>query len=270
MDLEKRVPASHPIRKIRQIVDTALAELHDDFEAMYAGTGRPSIPPMLLRALLLQILFTVRSERQLMDRLDFDLLFRWFVGLGVDDSVWDPSTFSKNRDRLLRQEIDELLFQAVRKQAYAKQLLSRDHFTVDGTLLDACASMKSPRPRNPGTNDDQGGGNNNQGVDFHGEKRSNKTHVSGTDPDALQFRKGEGKESRLSYMGHLLTENRNGLIIDTEVTPAGTRQEWEAGIDMLARQSSRPGQTIPCHQIMVRVRSWVFHQAASVVLQTNT
>jgi len=203
VDLEKRVPASHPIRKIRQIVDTALAELHDDFEAMYAGTGRPSIPPMLLRALLLQILFTVRSERQLMDRLDFDLLFRWFVGLGVDDSVWDPSTFSKNRDRLLRQEIDELLFQAVRKQAYAKQLLSRDHFTVDGTLLDACASMKSLRPRNPGTNDDQGGGNNNQGVDFHGEKRSNKTHVSGTDGSArtIQDCSADDQEAHACHAG---------------------------------------------------------------------
>lgn len=244
VDLESRIPAQHPIRRVRQVMDTALAALQDEFDAMYSQIGRPSIPPeMLLRALLLQIMFTIRSERQLIERLDYDLLFRWFVGLGMDDPVWNHSTFSKNRDRLLRSGIDERLFDAVKKQAYARHLLSRDHFTVDGTLLDACASMKSFRPK--GTDeDDQSGGGSHPGENFHGERRSNETHESTTDPESRLFRKGKGKESRLSYMGHLLTENRNGLIVDTEVTLAGTRQEWEAGIEMLARQSARPGQTI--------------------------
>ena len=155
IDLESRIPDQHPIRKIRRIVDDALAEIAPEFDAMYSANGRPSIPPeMLIRASLLQIFFTIRSERQLVERIDYDLLFRWFVGLGIDDPVWNHSTFSKNRDRLMAHRIDELLFDAIKKQAYAKQLMSRDHVTVDGTLLDACAGMKSFKPTSSTDNDD--------------------------------------------------------------------------------------------------------------------
>ena len=238
VDLESRIPEKHPIRKIREIVDEALQELEPAFERMYSDRGRPSIPPeQLLRALLLQILFTIRSERLLMERIDYDLLFRWFVGLGIDDRVWNHSVFSKNRDRLMGYEVDELLFEAIKKQAYAKQLLSRDHFTVDGTLIEACASLKSFTPKD--REDDDDGGEN-----FHGQKRSNSTHASTTDPDSRLFRKGYGKEAKLSFMGHLLTENRNGLIVGASVTEAGTRQEWQAAIDLLSRQAKRPGRTV--------------------------
>ena len=244
VDLESRIPKDHPIRKIREIVDTALQEIEPWFDDMYAAVGRPSIPPeMLLRASLLQILFTVRSERQLCERIDYDLMFRWFVGLGMDDRVWDHSTFSKNRDRLMASEIDELLFEAIKKQAYSKRLLSRDHFTVDGTLLEASASLKSFKHKDKSKQEPPAGGGGRE-VDFHGQKRSNETHASTTDPDSRLFRKGPGKEARMTYMGHILTENRNGFILETEVTTSGTKQEWDAGISMLAGQSIRPGQTI--------------------------
>lgn len=237
VDLESRIPKDHPIRKIRRTVDEALAELEPAFDEMYAERGRPSIPPeQLIRALLLQILFTIRSERQLMERIDYDLLFRWFVGLRMDDPVWNHSVFSKNRDRLLRFGIDELLFEAIKKQGYAKKLLSRDHFSVDGTLLEACASLKSYRPKDGSGDDD--------GENFHGQKRSNETHRSTTDPDSRMFRKSQGKEAKLSYMGHVLTENRNGLIVETTVTEAATRQEWEAGLELLGRQPRRRGRTV--------------------------
>ena len=244
VDLESRIPKDHPIRKVRKIVDTALQEIEPWFDDLYATGGRPSIPPeMLIRASLLQILFTVRSERQLCERIDYDLMFRWFVGLSMDDRMWDHSTFSKNRDRLMASQIDELLFEAIKKQAYAKQLLSRDHFTVDGTLLEASASLKSFKPKDA-PKDESPGNDGSREVNFHGQKRSNKTHESTTDKESRLFRKGPGKEAKLTYMGHILTENRNGFIIDTEVTSAGTRQEWDAGINMLAGQSTRPGQTI--------------------------
>lgn len=244
VDLESRIPKKHPIRKIRTIVDKALAELDMWFDQLYSDNGRPSIPPeMLLRASLLQILFTIRSERQLCERIDYDLMFRWFVGLGMDDKVWDHSTFTRHRDRLMASNIDELLFEAIKKQAYAKKLLSREHFTVDGTLLEASASLKSFKPR--GTpKEDTGSDDDNQGVNFHGEKRSNKTHQSTTDGESTLFRKGKGKEAKLTYMGHILTENRNGFIVEADVSPSGTRQEWDSGIDMLAKQGSRPGQTV--------------------------
>lgn len=244
VDLESRIPKDHPIRKIRKIVDIALNELEPWFEEMYSSNGRPSIPPeMLLRASLLQILFTVRSERQLCERIDYDLMFRWFVGLNMDARVWDHSTFSKNRDRLMASEIDELLFNAIKKQAYAKKLLSRDHFTVDGTLLEASASLKSFKRKDQNKDEppDEGGGRE---IDFHGNKRSNATHESTTDPESRLFRKGPGKEAKMTYMGHILTENRNGFIVQTQVTESGTRQEWDAGLSMLAEQSTRPGQTI--------------------------
>jgi len=238
VDVESRIPSTHPIRKIRRIVDEALAELEPAFSEMYSDRGRPSIPPeQLLRALLLQILFTIRSERLLMERIDYDLLFRWFVGLGIDDTVWNHSVFSKNRDRLMGYGVDELLFEAINKQAYANKLLSRDHFTVDGTLIEACASMKSFKPKD-------GSGDDDDGENFHGQKRSNDTHASTTDPDARLCRKGPGKESKLRYMGHILTENRNGLIVGAALTEANTREEWTAAVDMLAEQSVRPGQTV--------------------------
>jgi transposase len=238
IDLESRIPKSHPIRQIRRIVDDALVELEPAFQTMYSERGRPSIPPeQLIRALLLQILFTIRSERQLMERIDYDLLFRWFVGLRMDDPVWNHSVFSKNRDRLMSFGIDDLLFEAIKRQGYAKKLLSRDHFSIDGTLLEACASLKSYRPKDRGDDGDDG-------ENFHGQKRSNDTHQSTTDPDSRMFRKGLGKEAKLNYMGHVLTENRNGLIVETTVTEAATRQEWEAGLELLGRQPRRRGRTV--------------------------
>ncbi len=237
VDLESRIPRDHPIRKIRRIVDETLRELEPAFEAMYSDRGRPSIPPeQLLRALLLQILFTVRSERLLMERIDYDLMFRWFVGLGMGDTVWNHSVFSKNRDRLMGYDVDELLFEAIKKQAYANKLLSRDHFTVDGTLIEACALMKSFKPKDSDDDDD--------GENFHGHKRSNETHVSSTDPDALQCRKGPGKEAKLRYLGHILVENRHGLIVDTSVSEAKLHRERPEAIELLSRQSVRPGQTV--------------------------
>lgn len=238
VDLESRIPKQHPIRKIRWIVDQGLKELEATFDSMYAAGGRPSIPPeQLLRALLLQILFTIRSERQLMERIDYDLLFRWFVGLGMDDPVWNHSVFSKNRDRLLGFDVDEKLFEAIKKQAAAKKLLSRDHFSVDGTLLEACASIKSYRAKDGNDDDDDG-------ENFHGKKRSNETHESKTDPDSRMYRKGPGKEAKLSFMGHVVTENRNGFIVGATVTEAGGRQEWQAALGLLREQDAGARATV--------------------------
>jgi transposase len=236
VSLEDRVPKSHPLRRMRAMVDTALAELSPEFEALYSKVGRPSIPPeKLLRALLLQVLFTIRSERMLMEQLDYNLLFRWFVGLGMDDAVWVPTVFTKNRDRLLGGEIAEAFFARVLAQAREHQLLSDEHFTVDGTLIEAWASHKSFRRRDeppadpPPPTDDPG----NPTVDFHGEKRSNATHQSATDPQARLYRKSQGHEARLAYLGHAMMENRNGLVVDTRVTLATGRAEREAAIEML-------------------------------------
>jgi len=237
--LEDRIPRNHPLREIRKIVDRALGELSATFDAMYAQIGRPSIPSeQLIRAMLIQVLFSIRSERQLMEELDFNLLYRWFVGLSMDDLVWNHSTFSKNRDRLLLHDVAERFFEAIKGQAAAKKLLSPDHFTVDGTLLEASASLKSFRPKEapPGNDDRPGdGGGRNEMVDFKGQKRSNATHQSTTDPDALLARKGDGKEAKLCYAGHLLTENRHGLIVDTELTQATGTAECEAALTMAAR-----------------------------------
>lgn len=237
--LEERIPRRHPLREIRKIVDKALVELSPTFDAMYAQSGRPSIPPeQLIRAMLVQILFSIRSERLLMEELDFNLLYRWFVGLSMDDEVWNHSVFSKNRDRLLLHDVADQFFVAIRNQAAAKKLLSRDHFTVDGTLIEASASLKSFRPQQDtgGGNDgpDPGGGRNAM-VDFKGEKRSNATHASTTDPEALLARKGDGKEARLSYAGHLMTENRHGLIVDAELTQATGTAEGDAALTMISR-----------------------------------
>ena len=235
VDLEARVPRCHPLRTIREIVNAALAGLNGPFAALYTAQGRPSIAPeKLLRALLLQAFYSIRSERQLMERLEFDLLFRWFVGLGIDDPVWDHSVFSKNRDRLLEGEIAAKFLAAVLAQPHVKQLLSSDHFSVDGTLVEAWASLKSFQPKDEKdapAPDDRG----NPTVNFHGEKRSNQTHASTTDPDARLARKGSGKEAKLSYNSNLLVENRNGLIIDTETWEATGTAERDAALAMLEK-----------------------------------
>jgi transposase len=228
VDLEARVPKEHPLRPIRRLVDAALGELWADFERLYAPLGRPSIPPeRLVRGLLLQAFYSIRSERQLMEQLGYNLLFRWFVGLGIDDPVWDVTVFTKNRERLLEGEVAKGLLAAVLNQAEVKALLSDEHFSVDGTLLQAWASMKSFRPRD-GSGAPPAPGRNGE-RDFHGEKRSNATHASTTDPEARLFRKGRGKEAKLCFMGHLLMENRHGLIVDDRLSVAsGTAERDEA------------------------------------------
>jgi transposase len=233
VSLEQRVPRDHPLRPIREMVDEALRELSPRFEGLYADTGRPSIPPeRLLRALLIQILYSVRSERMLMEQLEYNLLFRWFVGLGMDDPVWVPTVFTKNRDRLLAGDIARAFFDAVLKQARKCRLLSAEHFTVDGTLIEAWAGHKSFRPkgkkRRKGSDDDPG----NPTVDFRGQRRKNETHASTTDPEALLARK-KGKESKLCYLGNVLTENRHGLVVRAELTQATGRAEREAALAML-------------------------------------
>jgi transposase len=234
LSLEARVPATHPLRAIRQRVDTALAKLGGRFEELYAQTGRPSIPPEhLLRALLLQILYTLRSERLLREQLDSNLLCRWFVGLNVDETVWDPSSFSKNRDRLLEGEVAQAFFAQVLAQARERELLSSEHFTVDGTLIEAWASRKSFKPKTDAPAEptaDPG----NPSVDFRGEKRTNATHASTTDPEARLYKKGKGQEATLCYLGHVLRENRNGLIVNTRLTQATGTAEREAAGEMAA------------------------------------
>jgi transposase len=236
VSLEDRVPQDHPLRVLRALVDGALAELSPRFEAMYARIGRPSIPPeQLLRALLLQVLYTVRSERLLMEQLDYNLLFRWFVGLGVDDSVWVPTTFTKNRDRLLAGDVANVFLAAVVEEARRRGLLSDEHFTVDGTLLEAWASQKSFRPKDEvsAPPDDPGTGSNPT-VNFRGERRSNVTHASVTDPDARLARKGNGKEAKLSYAAHVLMDNRHGLAVGTRVTHASGTAECDAALALVA------------------------------------
>jgi len=238
VDIEARVPSGHPLRQIREIVNEALSVLNKSLEALYAREGRPSIAPeRLLRASLLQLFYSIRSERQLMERLDFDLLFRWFVGLGVDDPVWDATVFSKNRDRLLNSEIGHQFLSALLALPRVKQLLSREHFTVDGTLLKAWASMKSFRPKDGGGNPPAVGRNGER--DFRGETRSNQTHASTTDPDARLYRKGDGRESMLCYMGHALMENRNGLAVAGTVTHASGTAEREAALALIDRPKRR-------------------------------
>lgn len=230
---EQRVRENHPLRKIRAMADEALASMSERFDGMYAKTGRPSIPPeKLLRAQLIQMLYSIRSERLLMEEIDYSMLFRWFVGMNLDEPVWDATVFTKNRDRLLQGDVAREFLGEVVGQAQAKGLTSDEHFTVDGTLIEAWASLKSfqrkgQKPTAPP--DDPG----NPSVDFNGEKRSNDTHESTTDPDALLARKGNGKEAKLSYNGNLLTENRNGLIIKTELFQANGTAERDAALVML-------------------------------------
>lgn len=229
---EARVPASHPLRPIRAIADEALEVLSSDFEGLYSKVGRPSIAPeKLLRALLLQAFYTIRSERQLMEQMDYNLLFRWFVGLSMDAGIWDPTVFTKNRDRLLSGDVAQKFLAAVVAQARSRDLLSDDHFSVDGTLIDAWASIKSFRPKD-GSGEPPGPGRNGE-RNFHGEKRSNKTHASTTDPDAKLYRKADGQPSRLAFMGHILMENRNGLVVGAMLTPANGTAEREAALAMV-------------------------------------
>jgi len=242
VDLEQRIPPDHPLRAIQALIEPVLRELSPRFAALYAESGRPSIPPeQLLRGLLLQVLYTIRSERQLMEQLDYNLLFRWFVGLGMDAPVWHPTTFTKNRDRLLAGQIAEAFFAGVLRQAGSRALLSQDHFTVDGTLLEAWASQKSFRPTDApasGDHDDPG----NPTVSFRGQRRSNATHRSVTDPEARLAKKGVGKEAKLSYQASVLLENRHGLVVATAVSaPSGTA-EVEQAIELCATQPPRAGR----------------------------
>jgi transposase len=232
---EQRVPSDHPLRAVRQMADTILAQLSQVFAKMYSDIGRRSIPPeKLLRALLLQVLYTVRSERMLMEQLEYNLLFRWFVGLNMDEPVWDVTVFTKNRERLLKGDIARKFFEQVLKQAQALDLMSDEHFTVDGTLLEACAGLKSFK-RADGAEAAPADEAGNPTVDFHGEKRSNQTHQSTTDPDAMLARKGAGKEAKLSYSGHVLMDNRNGLVAEVEVLQANGTAERDAALVMIEK-----------------------------------
>ena len=240
VDLEARVRRDHPLRTIREIANAALKDLSCDFAELYPPRlGRPSVPPeRLLRAMLLQAFYGIRSERQLMERMEFDLLFRWFVGLGVDEAAWDHSSFTTNRDRLLAGEIAAKFLAAVLAQPRVKRLLSSDHFSVDGTLIEAWASTKSFRRIDGDDNDPDGPGRNAE-RGFHKEKRSNATHRSTTDPEARLYRKGGGKPARLCYIGHALMENRNGLVVDAIATQASGTAERAATLTMLDRRPSQ-------------------------------
>jgi transposase len=231
VSLEQRVPVDHPLRAVRKLTDAVLASLSREFDALYADSGRPSIAPeYILRALLLQVFYSVRSERLLVEQIDYNLLFRWFVGLGMDDSMWNHAVFSKNRDRLLTSDVAQRFFAEVNLRA--KKFMSDEHFTVDGTLLQAWASQKSFRAKD--------GSDDGDGTDFRGQKRSNKTHESTTDADARLYKKSYGKESKLSYLGHALVENRNGLIAAAMVTQADGFAERDAALLMLhERQKGR-------------------------------
>ena len=254
VDVEMRVRTDHPLRTIRSLVNETLEALIAEFDALYSTrTGRPSIPPeMLLRAMLLQAFYTIRSERQLMERLEFDLLFRWFVGLSADEPAWDHSTFSKNRDRLLDGEVAAKFLAAVLNRPKVKRLLSSQHFSADGTLIEAWASLKSFKPKSDeaegeggppedgaGGEGDRAGGRNAE-VDFKGERRSNATHRSTTDPEALLYRKGPGMEARLCYIGHGLMENRSGLIVDTRLTLVSGHAERLAALEMIEPHADSP------------------------------
>ncbi len=269
VDLEARIPARHPLRKIRQVVNEALASLDSEFEALYTDFGRPSIAPeRLIRASLIQILFSVRSERQLMEQMECNLLFRWFVGLGVDDPVWVPTVFTKNRDRLLTTEMSRKVMAAILAHREVAPLLSDDHFSVNGTLVRAWASMKSFQPKaentppdddpgSPARPDDRHRGstphdrdrpdappnrqNRNAELDFRGEKRSNATHASTTDPDARLYKKSPGTGAMLCFIGHALMENRSGLIVQGDLTQADRHAERRAALNMIHRHS--PGST---------------------------
>lgn len=242
LSIDDRIPPDHPLRTIQALINPILAELSPRFQAMYSTMGRPSIPPeRLLRAMLLQVLYTIRSERQLMEQLNYNLLFRWFVGLNPDDTVWVPTVFTKNRDRLVEGNIAEAFLGAVLKAADGRGLLSHEHFTVDGTLLEAWASQKSFRRKDgspPSSDTSSDSDTGNPTVNFRKEKRSNRTHESLSDPDARLARKG-GKAALLCHLGSVLMDNRHGLIVATDVRPPGGTAEWEAGVEMLTTLEPR-------------------------------
>ncbi|RZU29637.1 transposase [Edaphobacter modestus] len=235
--LEQRVPQDHPLREIRKLTDAVLVSLNEDFDALYSASGRPSIAPeYVLRALLLQAFYSVRSERQLVEQLNYNLLFRWFVGLGMDDAVWNHAVFSKNRDRLLTSDVAQRFFAEV--NVLAKRFMSDEHFTVDGTLIQAWASQKSFRPKD--------GSDDGDGTNFRGQKRSNETHQSTTDPEARLYKKSYGKESKLAYLGHALVENRNGLIAAAMATQADGHAERDAALLMLDERQKNSSRRITC------------------------
>jgi transposase len=239
--LESFVPADHPARAVRQLFDVALKRISYLFDEIYAESGRESIPPeRLLRAQLLQVLYSIRSERQLVEQLHYNLLFRWFVGLTIDDEVWNHSTFSKNRDRLLEHAVVPALFDEVVRLAEQQQLLSKEHFSVDGTLIQAWASQKSFRPKDEGPGD----GGRNKERDFHGEERKNDTHHSVTDPDARLYRKSKGTAAVLCYQGHTVMENRHGLIVKAQVSHASGTAEREVAVELLAGLPGRRRKTV--------------------------
>jgi transposase len=243
VNLERRVPSDHPLRAIRALVDAVLAGQSRTLTKLYARDGRPGIPPeRLLRALLLQAFYSVRSERLLMEQLDYNLLFRWFVGLSADDPVWDATVFCKNRDRLLGGDVAAKFMAGILNLPDVCKLLSSEHFSVDGTLIEAWASMKSFMPKDGSDEPPKDGGRNSE-RDFHGEKRANETHASTTDPDARLFRKGVGKEAKLCHMGHIMIENSHGLIVDARLTEANGTSERKAALDMIKDNAGR-GSTI--------------------------
>ena len=239
---EQRVPKDHPLRPLLKIVNDVLGRMSPLFEKLYSHTGRPSIPPeKLLRALLLQVLYTIRSERMLMEQLDYNLLFRWFVGLNMDDLVWDATVFTKNRDRVLGGEVAKVFFQEVLAEARRRSLLSDEHFTVDGTLIEAWASHKSFKPKDQSDSDE---GGSNPSVDFRRQRRTNDTHASRTDPEARLYKKSKGAESRLCYMGHLMIDNRHGLATNACVTIASGTAEREAAVQMAGEIPGRGRVTL--------------------------
>lgn len=235
--LEDRIPQDHPLRAIRKVVEQVLAGMSNEFDRLYSEVGRPSIPPeRLLRALLLQVFYSIRSERLLMEQLDYNLLFRWFVGLEIDDKIWDPTVYTKNRDRLLNQEVAQSFFRQVKEQAAG--LMSNEHFTVDGTLIEAWAGHKSFQRK------DKGDGGPDGGRNFHGEERRNDTHASKTDPEARLYKKSSGQEAKLSYLGHTLVENRNGLVVAAMATQSDGTAERDAGLLMVADLTKRSQRRI--------------------------
>ena len=243
VSLESRVPADHPLRGIKRLLDEALKGMSRDFERVYAREGRPSIPPeRLVRASTLQILYSIRSERLLCEQLDYNLLFRWFVGLNIDEPIWDHSSFTKNRDRLIEAKVARKLLRRVVRKARDAQLLSNEHFSVDGTLIEAWAAAKSMRRRD-GKDEPPGPGRNPM-VNWHGEKRTNETHVSPQDPEAKLFRKSAITAAKLSYLGHVLMDHRHGLIVDVEVTEANGDAEREAALALLDRHPSHERRTL--------------------------
>ena len=253
---EARVRPDHPLRPIRRMTDAALQRLSPRFARLYSDLGRPSIPPeKLLRALLLQILYSIRSERLLMEEMDYSVLYRWFVGLSLDDPIWDATTFTKNRDRLLAGDIADAFFAEILAAITADGLISDEHFTVDGTLLEAWASHKSFKPK--GTDDPPADDPKNPTVNFHGQARRNDTHASTTDPDARLYKKASGREAKLAYLGHLLTENRHGLIVDTAVTAATGTAERDAAIVMLGELPLTSRRLTVAADKLYDTRDWV-------------